>query len=94
VLTSAEARSAVGFDEANHQGSIVRRTVLADIIRAGKRDGLFPRATDPDEDARAVTSVVSGIIQARLNGEAYPSWAEATAHTTQLFLRSFGATTD
>jgi AcrR family transcriptional regulator len=90
VLTSAEARSAVGFDEASHQGAIVRRSVLVDIIRTGKRDGLFPLAANPDEDARAVASVVSGIIQARLNGEECPPWPEATTHTTQLFLRSFG----
>lgn len=93
VLTSAEARSAVGFDEANHQGARVRRVVLADIIRNGQRAGLFPLAVDPDEDARAVASVVSGIIQAHINGEECPPWPEATAHTTQLFLRSFGATT-
>lgn len=93
VLTSAEARSAVGFDEANHQGSVVRRTVLAGIIRNGKRDGLFPLAMDPDEDARAVASVVNGIIQARLAGEQTPLWADATTHTTQLFVRSFGAAT-
>jgi AcrR family transcriptional regulator len=92
VLTSAEARSAVGFDETSHQGSIVRRTVLADIIRTGQREGLFPLAADPDEDARAVASVVSGIIQARLNGEECPTWSDATRHITQLFLRSFGAT--
>lgn len=92
VLTSAEARSAVGFDEANHQGAVVRRTLLADIIRNGKHDGLFPLAADPDEDARAVASVVSGIIQARLLGEDTMSWPDATTHTTQLFLRSFGAT--
>jgi AcrR family transcriptional regulator len=91
VLSSAEARSAVGFDEASQQGAIVRRTVLAGIIRQGKREGLFPAATDPDEDARAVASVVSGIIQARLAGEETLAWAAATTHTTQLFLRSFGA---
>jgi AcrR family transcriptional regulator len=93
VLTSAEARSAVGFDEANQQGFSVRRTVLADIIRTGKRDGFFPLATNPEEDARAVASVVSGIIQAHLAGEETLPWADATRHTTQLFLRSFGAAT-
>ena len=72
----------------------MRRTMLAEVIRRGKRLGVFPLADHPDEDARAVNSVVGGLIQARLAGETGPGWAEATQHTTRLFLRAFGAGTD
>ena len=89
VLSSPEARSAVGFDQANQHGTTVRRTILAEVIRRGQRDGTFPGATDPDEDARAVVSVVGGIVLARLAGEPVPAWAEATRHITSLFLRAF-----
>lgn len=90
VLTSWEARAAAGFDEVNQEAAMARRSMLAEVIRRGRRDGSFPLAADPDEDARAVNSVVAGLIQARLAGEG-PPWEEATAHTTQLFLRAFGA---
>lgn len=91
VLTSAEARAAVGFDQVDQEAATVRRTMLAEVIRRGKREGAFPLAEQPDEDARAVTSVVGGLIQARLVGDTGPGWAEATLHTTRLFLRAFGA---
>ncbi len=90
VLSSMEARAAAGFDRANHDAEMVRRTILAGVIRSGRDRGVFPGSTDPDEDARAVTSVVGGIIQARLAGEETPDWATATAHTTELFLRALG----
>jgi len=91
VLTSAEARAAVGFDALREEGARARRELLARVIREGHRRGELPGAKDPEEDARAVASVVEGLIQARLAGEPGPSWAEATAHTTELFLRAFGA---
>jgi AcrR family transcriptional regulator len=90
VLTSWEARSAVGMDQVNQEASAARRATLAAVIRRGREDGSFPLVTDPEEDARAITSVVSGLIAARLAGEATPSWDAATAHTTQLFVRAFG----
>ena len=91
VLTSAEARSAVGFDQENQASDSVRRTLLAEVIRRGRRDGSLPGAQDPDEDARAVVNVVGGIVMARLAGQPVPTWSAATAHTTSLFLRAFGA---
>jgi AcrR family transcriptional regulator len=92
VLSSAEARSAVGFEQAHQASDNARRAVLADVIRRGRRDGTFPLAANPDEDARAVLNVVGGIATARLAGQPVPSWADATAHTTALFSRAFGAT--
>jgi AcrR family transcriptional regulator len=92
VLTSWEARSAVGMDQLNQEASEVRRAMLAVVIAQGRDDGSFPLASDPGEDARAVSSVVFGLIAARLAGEAAPSWDAATSHVTELFLRAFGAT--
>jgi AcrR family transcriptional regulator len=91
VFTSWEARSAVGMDEVNREASESRRAMLAAVIARGRDDGSFPLATDPVEDARAIASVVSGVIAARLAGDSMPSWAAVTAHITQLFLRAFGA---
>jgi AcrR family transcriptional regulator len=91
VLTSAEVRAADGYDQARQDDATVRRTMLAEVIRAGQRAGVFPASTDADEDARAVLSVVGGLIEARLAGAATPTWADAARHTTDLFLRAFGA---
>jgi AcrR family transcriptional regulator len=91
VLTSWEARSAVGFDQVNEEAAKVRRDLLTEVIRRGRDIGDFPLVDDPDEDARAVSSVVNGLLAARIAGERGPSWEAATAHTTDLFLRAFGA---
>lgn len=91
VLNSPEVRAVPGYDEVRQQHVAVHRTMLAEVIRSGRRAGLFPHATDPDEDARAVLSVVAGLLEATLAGAATPDWAGATQHTTHLFLRAFGA---
>jgi AcrR family transcriptional regulator len=91
VLTSWEARSAVGFDQVNQEAAKARRDLLTDVIRRGREVGDFPLVDDPGEDARAVSSVVGGLLAARIAGERGPSWEAAAAHTTDLFLRAFGA---
>jgi AcrR family transcriptional regulator len=91
VLSSPEARAAVGFDQANQAGETMRRTILAEVIRRGRRDGTFPLAGNPDEDARAILGAVGAVVMAKLAGEPVPSWSEATTHMTTLFLRAFGA---
>lgn len=91
VLASAEVRAVPGYDQVREEQAVAHRTLLAEVIRSGRRLGVFSAATDPDEDARAVMSVVAGLIEARLAGTATLGWAEATEHTTALFLRAFGA---
>jgi len=91
VLSSAEARAVSGFDEVHQQLATVHRTILAEVLRRGQRTGTFPHVDDADEDARAVQSVVAGLIDARLAGMSTPDWAGATQHTAELFLRAFGA---
>jgi AcrR family transcriptional regulator len=92
VLSSAEARAAVGVDDVNEAAAAYRRGLLAGVIASGRASGVFPLASDPDEDARAVASVVGGLIQAKLAGRTDVTWDDATGHTTALFLRAFGAT--
>ncbi len=91
VLSSAEARAVPGFDEMHQQLGVVHRTILAEVLRQGARAGVFPGVGDADEDARAVHSVVGGLVNARLAGMPTPDWAGATEHTTSLFLRAFGS---
>jgi AcrR family transcriptional regulator len=90
VLNSVEVRATAGFDHVHQASDTVRRTILAEVLRQGRRDGSLPGVGDADEDARAVVSVVSGIMMAKLAGDRAPSWAAASRHTTDLFLRAFG----
>jgi hypothetical protein len=80
------------MDQVVQEASAARRATLAGVIRRGRDEGAFPIVTDPDEDARATASVVSGIISARLAGEQTPSWD--AAHAPRLFLRAFGCSRD
>jgi AcrR family transcriptional regulator len=91
VLGSAEARAAVGFEQAHQASDSVRRKIVADVLRRGREDGSFPMVENLEEDARAVVDVVGGIVAARLAGQPVPTWSEATEHTTALFRRAFGA---
>ena len=93
ALMSPEVRATAGFDHTDQELVAARRCIVADLLRTGLADGTFPRVADPDEDARAVLSVVSGLILAAVTGEPAPSWDDATAHITGLFLRAFGVTT-
>lgn len=89
VLTSVEARSAMGFDQVHQEAATVRRAALSDLLRAGQRSGDLPGVTDPDEDARAVIGALGALIDARLDGQPTPEWAEATKHLAGVFLRAF-----
>ena len=90
VLRSAEVRNARGFAEVHQESVRVLRAGLVEILTAGREAGVFPLA-DPVEDARAVQSVISGLIDARLGGAHGPSKPVAREHTVSLFLRAFGA---
>jgi AcrR family transcriptional regulator len=90
VLNSVEVRATAGFDQVHQASDTVRRTILAEVLRQGRRDGSLPGVVDPDEDARAVVSVVGGIVMAKLAGDRAPSWSAASRHTADLFLRAFG----
>jgi AcrR family transcriptional regulator len=90
VLSSSEARAAKGFRAAQQEGQLGMRAILVEVLRAGQRSGELP-GTDPVEDARAVHSVVSGLVEARLAGIPGPTRVAARDHTVELFLRALGA---
>lgn len=92
VLSSVEARSALGFDQVHQEAAAVRRAALSDLLRAGHRSGDFPGITNPEEDARAVIGALSALIEARLDGQPTPEWSEATEHLAGVFLRAFART--
>jgi AcrR family transcriptional regulator len=93
VLISLDARSAAGFDPVDQEARAVRRTMLAGVIGEGMRHGVFPGATDPDADARAVLGAIGAVVDAKIAGQQVPSWDDAAAHITRLFLRAFEADT-
>lgn len=88
VLSSSEALTSKGVAPARIEGENANMAVLIGILEYGKRSGVFPRV-EPIDDARAVSSVVTRLVSARLAGEAGPSWSEARDHTVGLFLRAF-----
>jgi AcrR family transcriptional regulator len=90
VFIANDARSAPGFRRIVGQGARQHTAVLAEVLRQGKEQGVFPLA-DPDNDAAAFYAVVICIIEARLLGEPGPTRDAARAHTLGLFLRALGA---
>jgi AcrR family transcriptional regulator len=90
VLSSPEAHNAKGFTEVHQEARREVRAILVELLEAGRRDGTFP-AVEPVEDARALQSVVGGLVDDRLRGEDAPARSQATHHTLRLFLRAFGA---
>jgi AcrR family transcriptional regulator len=89
VLSSPEVRNVRGFRATQQEGQLGMRAILTEVLRAGQRDGTFPRVR-PAEDARALQSVVGGLVDARIHGEPGPTWAEAREAAVDLFLRAFG----
>jgi AcrR family transcriptional regulator len=89
VLSSAEARSALGLRSVEAEDSRTSIAVLAQVLSAGRHSGHFP-SVEPDDDARAFQAVVGALLQARLFREFTPSWAQARAHLCSLIGRALG----
>ena len=93
LITGVLMESSIAFQaarEAQQEGQLGMRAILVEVLRAGQRSGEFPH-TDPVEDARAVHSVVSGLVEARLAGIPGPTRVAARDHTVDLVLRARGA---
>jgi len=91
VLSSAEARSAVGFRTVEGEHHLTSVTMLAQVLSGGRHNGDFPLA-EPDDDARAFQAVVVALLHARLNREFTPTLASARAHLCSLIGRAIGCT--
>jgi AcrR family transcriptional regulator len=57
VLDSDEVRMAKGYREASAELRADREKILADILRRGRSEGIFPLA-DPERDAAAIHAVL------------------------------------
>jgi AcrR family transcriptional regulator len=90
VLSSPEATTAEGYDEAHAAGMAAHRAPLIDVLRQGKQYGVFPRA-EPEPDAFAVQAVVGAHVRAKLDGTNELTRAEARDQTVELFRRALGA---
>ncbi len=61
VIDSVEVRAAKGYREAREQSHADRERSLVKILRRGRDDGTFP-LTDPEQDAVAISAVVSRVM--------------------------------
>jgi AcrR family transcriptional regulator len=89
VLSSAEARSAVGFREVDSDHNRASTAILTQLLSTGLHAGDFPTA-EPEGDARAFQAVAASMLLARLFREPSPSLSEARAHLNSFFSRTLG----
>lgn len=89
VLSSAEARNAVGMRAVEGEDGRMSIIVLSQVLAAGRHSGDFP-LVQPDDDARAFQAVVAALIEARIHRESTPSWPAARAHLCSLMGRALG----
>jgi AcrR family transcriptional regulator len=61
VIDSDEVRAAKGYRETREQAHADRERSLVQILRRGRDDGSFP-LTDPEEDAIAISAVISRVL--------------------------------
>ncbi len=61
VIDSDEVRAAKGYRETREQAHADRERSLVEILRRGRDDGTFP-LTDPEEDAIAISAVISRVM--------------------------------
>lgn len=61
VIDSDEVRAAKGYRETREKTHADRERSLVRILRRGREDGTFP-LTDPDEDAIAISAVISRVM--------------------------------
>ncbi len=64
VIDSYEVRAAKGYRETREQAHADRERSLVEILRRGSDDGTFP-LTDPDQDAIAISAVISRVMMSQ-----------------------------
>jgi len=89
VLSSPEAAMAEGYDEVHTAGMAANRASLIEVLREGRRAGVFPRA-EPEADAFAIQAVIAAHVRAKLLGTHEFTRAEARDHTVDRFRRALG----
>ena len=89
VLDSDEVRVAKGYREASAQLRVDREKILADILRRGRNDGIFPLA-DPERDAAAIHAVVDRAFSPPIVDPS-PQREHAVGYLVDFALRALGA---
>jgi AcrR family transcriptional regulator len=90
VIDSDEVRAAKGYREAREQSHVDRERSLVGILRRGRDDGTFP-LTDPDEDAIAISAVISRVMMSQHYGDK-ERVQRAQNRVLDFALRALGAT--
>ena len=90
VIDSDEVRAAKGYREAREQSHVDRERSLVGILRRGRDDGTFP-LTDPDEDAIAISAVISRVMMSQHYGDK-EGVQRAQNRVLDFALRALGAT--
>ncbi len=89
VLSSSEARQTTGFRRAQTESLKGSLAILSEILQTGQRTGAFP-TVKPEQDARALQAIVTGLLETRLHGESSPAWANARTETLDIVGRILG----
>jgi AcrR family transcriptional regulator len=89
VIDSDEVRAAKGYRETREQAHTDRERSLAEILRRGRRDGIFPLA-DPERDAFAINAVMSRVMVSQSYDD-HDGLEQAQAQILDFALRALGA---
>ena len=90
VIDSDEVRAAKGYRETREQAHADRERSLVRILRRGRADGTFP-LTDPDQDAVAISAVISRVMMGQ-HYEDEEGVQRAQHRILDFALRALGAT--
>jgi len=90
VIDSDEVRAAKGYRETREQAHADRERSLVQILRRGRDDGTFP-LTDPEQDAIAISAVISRVMLTQ-HYEDEHGMQRAQNRVLDFALRALGAT--
>jgi AcrR family transcriptional regulator len=90
VIDSDEVRAAKGYRETREKAHADRERSLVGILRRGRDDGTFP-LTDPEEDAIAISAVISRVMFTQ-HYEDEEGLQRAQNRVLDFALRALGAT--
>lgn len=91
IIDSDEVRAAKGYRQARERSHTDRERSLVAILRRGREDGTFP-LTDPENDAIAISAVISRVMISQYYGDK-PGMQRAQNNVLDFALRALGAKT-
>lgn len=90
VIDSDEVRAARGYRETREQAHVDRERSLVKILQRGLDDGTFPLA-NPEDDAVAISAVVSRVMTRQPSPDDKDGIRAAQARVVDFALRALGA---